>query len=49
MKWKDGAKKIWKGLKKVANPPLVGGVAAVCCGLVPFLHKWLFGQGWLSP
>lgn len=53
MKWKyranNGVKKVWIGLKKVMNPPLVGGLAAVFCGLVPFLHMWLFGQGWLSP
>lgn len=53
LKWKrrvmNGLKKVWTGLKTMMNPPLVGGLAAVFCGLIPFLHTWLFGQGWLSP
>lgn len=42
-------RKVWTGLKKATNPPLLGGIAAVVCGLIPFLHAWLFEQGWLSP
>ena len=44
-----GAKKAKALAVKVANPPLIGGVLAVVCGLIPFLHSWLFKGGWLSP
>jgi len=31
------------------NPPLVGGILAVCFGLIPWFHRELFGPGILSP
>ncbi|KAF8208866.1 hypothetical protein K438DRAFT_1813035 [Mycena galopus ATCC 62051] len=31
------------------NPPLVGGILAVCFGLIPWFHTELFGSGILSP
>ncbi|KAJ6584891.1 auxin efflux carrier [Mycena capillaripes] len=31
------------------NPPLLGGILAVCFGLIPWFHKELFGSGILSP
>jgi auxin efflux carrier family protein len=29
----------WSGLKAALNPPLIGGLAAVFVGVIPFLHK----------
>ncbi|CAD6569589.1 MAG: hypothetical protein TREMPRED_005321 [Tremellales sp. Tagirdzhanova-0007] len=26
------------------NPPMIGGIAAIVVGVVPFLHSWLFDQ-----
>jgi hypothetical protein len=32
------------------NPPMIGGAAAVLGGVVPFLHRLLFGkEAWLKP
>jgi hypothetical protein len=31
------------------NPPLLGGILAVCFGLIPWFHTELFGSGILSP
>ncbi|KAJ7254388.1 hypothetical protein B0H12DRAFT_1184130 [Mycena haematopus] len=31
------------------NPPLLGGILAVCFGLIPWFHTELFGSGVLSP
>ncbi|KAJ6508888.1 hypothetical protein C8R45DRAFT_969177 [Mycena sanguinolenta] len=31
------------------NPPLLGGILAVCFGLIPWFHTELFGPGVLSP
>lgn len=47
--WKAMGHKLWTGLKTAANPPLVGGVMGILCGIIPIIHKWLFEQGWLSP
>lgn len=26
------------------NPPMLGGIAAITAGVIPFLHSWLFDQ-----
>ena len=44
-----GIRYVGSGLKKIGNPPLVGGLTGVFCGIIPLSHKWLFEQGWLSP
>jgi len=31
------------------NPPLMGGILAICFGLIPWFHTELFGSGILSP
>ncbi|KAF7365285.1 Dual specificity kinase 1 [Mycena venus] len=31
------------------NPPLMGGILAVCFGIIPWFHTELFGAGVLSP
>ncbi|KAJ7935570.1 membrane transport protein-domain-containing protein [Mycena leptocephala] len=31
------------------NPPLLGGILAICFGLIPWFHTELFGSGILSP
>lgn len=32
------------------NPPMIGGLAAVVGGVIPFLHRWLFSKdGWMKP
>jgi predicted permease len=33
--------RMWSGAKSAFNPPLVGGIAAVIVGAIPFLHKLL--------
>ncbi|KAJ7147494.1 membrane transport protein-domain-containing protein [Mycena crocata] len=34
---------------RAINPPLRGGILAVCFGLIPWFHRELFGPGILSP
>ncbi|KAJ7645428.1 membrane transport protein-domain-containing protein [Mycena polygramma] len=31
------------------NPPLFGGIMAICFGIIPWFHRELFGSGILSP
>lgn len=35
---------VWDTAKDWLNPPLVGGMAAIIGGVVPFLHKAIFGE-----
>ena len=35
---------VWDTVKDWLNPPLIGGLAAVVGGVVPFLHTALFGN-----
>jgi predicted permease len=40
----------WHYLSVALNPPLVGGLAAIAFGLIPFAQSQLFSSsGWLSP
>jgi predicted permease len=32
----------WKSIKAALNPPLMGGIAAVIVGVIPFTHKLVF-------
>lgn len=43
------AKTMLKRLDAFMNPPMYGGAAAIVTGVIPFLHKWFYGdQGALS-
>lgn len=43
------AKTMFKRLDAFMNPPMYGGAAAIVIGVIPFLHKWFYGdQGALS-
>ncbi|KAK4686566.1 hypothetical protein P7C73_g3558, partial [Tremellales sp. Uapishka_1] len=44
------AKVAQKAVSGFMNPPMIGGLAAIIAGVIPFLHKWLFAENaWLSP
>jgi hypothetical protein len=36
--------RMWSGLKSALNPPLIGGLAAVTVGIIPFLHKLFLSE-----
>ncbi|KIR96894.1 endoplasmic reticulum protein [Cryptococcus deuterogattii 2001/935-1] len=43
------ARRMFKQLDAFMNPPMYGGAAAIVTGVIPFLHKWFYGdQGALS-
>ncbi|KAJ7794164.1 auxin efflux carrier [Mycena olivaceomarginata] len=43
------ARRIKDWIVSAMNPPLVGGILAVCFGLIPWFHTEFFGAGVLSP
>jgi hypothetical protein len=41
---------IWGRVSGYFNPPMIGGIAAIVAGVIPFLHRWLFdSNAILSP
>lgn len=45
-----GARSAWSWIRACLNPPLLGGIAGVFFGVIPWTNHQLFdGEGWLSP